>query len=171
MADRTIDLEALGLRSGEAAWREMEISPSPPVLGGEELGLEAESAAVRVDVSRTSAGFALRLRAQAVLVGTCARCLGPARLVAEVDAREVDQGEVSADDELSSPYVNNEILDPEIWLHDALVLALPERLICREDCAGLCEVCGISLNDLEPGTHVHERPPDPRFAKLRDLLE
>ena len=171
MADRMIDLEALGLRSGEAAWREMELSPVPPVLGGEELSLETEPVVVRVDISRTSSGFALRLRAQTVLVGTCARCLGPARLVADIEAREVDQGEVSEDDELSSPYVNDEVLDPEAWLHDALVLALPERLICRQDCAGLCEVCGISLNDLEPGTHVHEREPDPRFAKLRDLLE
>jgi len=170
MADPTIDLEALGLRSGEAAWREMELSPSAPVLGGERLSLEAEPLAIRVDVSRTSAGFALRLRARAVLVGSCARCLGPARLFLEIDAREVDQGDVD-DDELTSPYVERELLDPDAWLHDALVLALPERLICREDCAGLCEVCGISLNDLDPGSHVHERPPDPRFAKLRDLLE
>jgi uncharacterized protein len=170
MADPTIDLEALGLRSGEAAWRELELSPSAPVLGGEELSLETDPVALRVDISRTSSGFALRLRARSVLVGTCARCLGPARLPVEIDAREVDQGDVG-DDELTSPYVEGELLDCGAWLHDALVLALPERLLCRADCAGLCEVCGISLNDLEPGSHVHDRPPDPRFAKLRDLLE
>lgn len=170
MADRMIDLDALALHSGEAAWMEMDLSPSAPILGGEQLTLETDPIATRVDVSRTSSGYALRLRAEAVLLGTCARCLGPARLVIGIEAREVDQGEVD-DPELRSPYVGEGLLDVGAWLHDAIALGVPERLICREDCAGLCEVCGISLNDLEPGSHVHETPPDPRFAKLRDLLE
>jgi uncharacterized protein len=165
-----IDLDALALHSGEADRMEMELSPSAPILGGEQLTLETDPVTTRVDVSRTSSGYALRLRAEAVLLGTCARCLGPARLVLEIEAREVDQGQVD-DPELTSPYVGEGLLDVGAWLHDAIALAVPERLVCREDCAGLCEVCGISLNDLEPGSHVHEAPPDPRFAKLRDLLE
>lgn len=171
MADPTIDLEALGLRSGQAARVDLEISPEAPVLGGERLELETDPIGLRVDISRTSSGFALRLRGEGVLLGTCARCLAPARLVVGIDAREVDQAGVDPDDELSSPYVNEGLLDPDAWLHDALALGIPERLICRADCAGLCQVCGISLNDVAPGSHVHERPPDPRFAKLRDLQE
>jgi uncharacterized protein len=171
MADRTIDLEALGLRSGQAAGIDMEISPEPPVLGGERLELETDPISLRADISRTSSGFALRLRGEAVVLGTCARCLGPARLVVEIDAREVEQAGVDPDDELSSPYVDEALLDPEAWLHDALALGIPERLICRPDCAGLCAICGISLNEVTTGTHVHDRPPDPRFAKLRDLQD
>jgi uncharacterized protein len=170
MADRMIDLDALVLHSGEADRMEMELSPTAPILGGEQLTLETDPITARVDVSRTSSGYALRLRAEAVLLGTCARCLGPARLVIEIEAREVDQGQVD-DPELTSPYVGEGLLDVGAWLHDAIALGVPERLICREDCAGLCEICGISLNHLEPGSHVHEAPPDPRFAKLRDLLD
>jgi uncharacterized metal-binding protein YceD (DUF177 family) len=59
----------------------------------------------------------------------------------------------------------------ELWLDDALVLTLPEKVLCRPDCAGLCEVCGASLNDVDPAEHSHERPPDPRFAKLRELID
>ena len=55
--------------------------------------------------------------------------------------------------------------------HDALALALPQQLLCRADCAGLCPVCGESLNDVEPGSHDHPKEPDPRFAKLRELLD
>ena len=60
-------------------------------------------------------------------------------------------------------------LDLGAWAHDALVLALPPQLLCRSDCAGLCAVCGESLNDAEPGAHDHPREPDPRWAKLREL--
>ena len=102
MADRLIDLDALALRSGEAAWMEMDLDPAAPVLGGEELGFEEAPVLARVDVSRTTSGYALRLRADVVVLGTCARCLGPARLALAIDAREVDQGEV-ADPELRQP--------------------------------------------------------------------
>jgi uncharacterized protein len=170
MSERLIDIDAMALKGGEATTLEVVLDPEPPLLGGEQLGLEEMPTTARVDVSRTTSGYALRLRAPVVVTGTCARCLGPARLVLDIDAREVDQGDVD-DSDLSSPYVGEGLLDPLAWLHDAIALGLPERLLCRPDCAGLCEVCGISLNDVEPGTLTHEREPDPRFAKLRELLD
>jgi len=48
---------------------------------------------------------------------------------------------------------------------------LPQQVICREDCAGLCPVCGESLNDVAPGAHDHPAEPDPRLAKLSELLD
>jgi DUF177 domain-containing protein len=166
----TIDIDALALRSGEAERLEIDLEPEPPLLGGEELPLESAPIATVIDVSRATSGYALRLRADAAVLGACARCLGPARLVLAIDAREVDQGD-STDPDLRSPYVADGLLEAVRWLHDAIVLALPERVLCRPDCAGLCPVCGISLNDVDPATHVHEREPDPRFAKLRELLD
>ena len=47
-------------------------------------------------------------------------------------------------------------------------LALPPQLLCREDCAGLCAVCGENLNEAGPD-HAHERAPDSRWAKLSEL--
>lgn len=166
----TVDLDALALRSGEAARLDLQLRPEPPVAGGEPLGVAEDPVATRVDISRTSSGFALRLRAEATLAGSCARCLDPAEQRTAVDVREVDQA--SADDpELRSPYVSESLLDVDSWLHDALTLAAPEQLLCRADCAGLCETCGVSLNAFGPGEHRHEAPPDPRFAKLRELTE
>jgi DUF177 domain-containing protein len=169
MADRLIDLDALALRSGQAGRVDLDVSPEPPILGGEALTLETDPIRVRVDISRTTSGFALRLRGEAVLLGACARCLGPARLVLALDAREVDQMTADPDGEMKSPYVADELLDPDAWLRDAIALGLPDRLLCRPDCGGLCAICGVSLNEVDPETHTHERPPDPRFAKLRDL--
>lgn len=166
----TIDLDALALRSGQAEALELDLRPDSPTLGGERLQLEDPVVHSRVDVSRTTSGYALRLRFATAVDGTCARCLGAAHLPLEIDVREVDQAS-ERDQELVSPYVEEGVLDVGSWARDAIVLALPEQLRCREDCAGLCEECGLDLNTVEPGTHVHERPPDPRFAKLRELID
>ena len=93
------------------------------------------------------------------------RCLEPAAPVIDVDAREVEQA--GGGEELDSPYVEGATLDLRGWARDALALARPAQLLCREDCAGLCPVCGQNLNEA-PG-HTHEREPDPRWAKLREL--
>ena len=47
-------------------------------------------------------------------------------------------------------------------------LALPAQVICSEECAGRCAVCGANLNHAGE-EHAHERAPDPRWAKLREL--
>ena len=60
-------------------------------------------------------------------------------------------------------------LDLSAWAHDAIALALPDKILCRPDCAGLCPVCGKDLN-AEPHEHVEERT-DPRWAKLRELQQ
>lgn len=166
----TIDLDALALRSGGAEVLELNLEPDPPVLGGEPLVLAALPLRARIDVSRTTSGYALRLRFPTELEGACWRCLGVARRELSIDAREVDQASEN-DPELLSPYVEEGVLDVGAWVRDAITLAVPERLLCREDCSGLCEECGADLNGIEPGTHSHERPLDPRFAKLRELSE
>jgi uncharacterized protein len=72
------------------------------------------------------------------------------------------------DDELSSPYVEHGVLDLRGWARDALALSVPSNLLCREDCAGLCPVCGANLNQAGPD-HGHEEEPDPRWAALSKL--
>ena len=166
----TVDLGSLTLRSGEAARLDLTLRLRQPVVVGETLTLGSPATDARLDISRTTSGFAMRLRAEVPVEGTCARCLAPARMTVGLDAREVEQGG-SEDSELRSPYVDDGELDVSGWAQDALRLALPERLLCRPDCAGLCEECGISLNDVDPAEHRHERPRDPRFAKLGELLE
>jgi uncharacterized protein len=77
-------------------------------------------------------------------------------------------GEPDANDELSSPYVEDGVLDLRGWARDALALSVPSNLLCSEDCAGLCPVCGANLNEAGPD-HAHELQPDPRWAALSNL--
>ncbi len=163
-----LDLQQLSLSHGQARALDLEVALAPVELGGQTYVPAGEGAEARLDVSRTSGGYALRLRYETELSGPCVRCLEPARLELAVDAREVDQSP-ARDEELRSPYVSEGRLDLERWANDAMVLGLPAQPLCRADCAGLCAVCGESLNDADPEDHSHGGGGDPRMAKLRDL--
>lgn len=163
----TFDLNGLRLTSGEGRRLDLEVRLEPFELGGDTYPVEPAVVPVRLDISRISGpGYALRLRFNATLVGPCMRCLEPADAGYEIDAREVSQP--GAGEELESPYVVGGVLDVAAWARDALALSLPRAVLCREDCAGLCPVCGENLNVAEPG-HAHETAPDPRWSKLSEI--
>lgn len=145
------------------------VRPGSVDLGGQTYATSPETVDARLDISRPSAGYALRLRFSLRLEGPCMRCLESAAAELEIDVREVDQPAIG-DEELGSPYVRGgHELDAGSWAHDAVVLALPGQILCRPNCAGLCPGCGVSLNDADPAEHRHEQQGDPRWAKLREL--
>jgi uncharacterized protein len=164
----TIDLARVAPAPGDGQRLDLDIVPGELRYGEESYAVEGETTTARLDVSRTAAGFALHLRFAAQVVGSCVRCLEHAQARVEVDALEVEQPAAN-DEELRSPYVEGDELDIRRWAHDALALAMPAQFLCRPACAGLCPVCGASLNDADPADHEHARAPDPRWDKLREL--
>ena len=69
-------------------------------------------------------------------------------------------------EELTTPYLEEGRLDLSAWARDTLSLSLPEQVLCREDCAGLCAGCGANLND---GACTCGSPvPDTRWSKLAE---
>ena len=67
-----------------------------------------------------------------------------------------------------TPYLATTRLEAPAWARDAVALALPDQILCRPDCAGLCPECGQNLND-EPHEHdetrpIHAGPPSTRSA-------
>lgn len=164
----SVDLGRLSLSFGEASTLHVPVRPREVELGGQDYAASPDVVDARVDVSRTSSGYAVRLRFSLRLEGPCQRCLEDAELAVEVDAREIEQSG-AVDEELRSPYVDGEELDVSRWAQDAVALAVPGQVLCRADCAGLCSVCGESLNDADPDAHRHDEGGDPRWAKLREL--
>jgi uncharacterized protein len=162
-----LDLASLRLTPGEGRRMELEVPIEALDLGGEHYEAMPARVPVTLEVSRmTGGGYALHLRFAAALSGPCMRCLKDASPQVAVDAREVDRpGE---GEELQSPYVEEEKLDLAAWAHDAFALSAPGKVLCREDCAGLCPICAADLNEAGP-EHRHEQAPDPRWAKLREL--
>ena len=168
MAARTddFDLGRLRLSSGEGRrLDELSAHVDPFEFGGQRYEVVGGEVPMVLDVSRmTAGGYSLRIRFDAELEGPCMRCLGAAHPTFSIDSREIDQP--GGGEELESPYVDDEVLDLHAWARDALALALPSQILCKEDCAGLCPECGKDLN-LEP--HEHEKAPDPRWSALKDL--
>jgi uncharacterized protein len=167
MRTDTFELEALRLRTGEGRHFELWVAVDDLQVGAERYAVTPALMPVVLDISRTThSGYALRLRFEAQISGPCMRCLEPAAPTFAVDSREVSIP--GGGDELSSPYVSTQSeLDLVGWSRDALRLAVPDQILCRPDCAGLCPECGADLNE-DPG-HGHESGPDPRWAALRDL--
>ncbi len=159
----SFDLDRLGLSAGEGRRLDLTVGVDPFDLAGQRYA--AEPADVRLDVDRTTAGYSLRLRTEVRLSGPCMRCLEDLGGGVDIDAREVDQP--GGGEELESPYVEGGQLDVRGWTRDALVLALPAQIVCREECRGLCSLCGENLNGAPD--HRHEPQPDPRWAALDAL--
>ena len=168
MSQRTeiFDLGRLSLSSGEGRRLDLDVPVDGFQFGGQRYEATGRGVRATLDAARTTQGYALRLRYEMELEGPCMRCLEEADRSVAVDAREVDQP--GGGDELSSPYVDGDELHLSSWTRDALALALPAQIVCREECLGLCAVCGENLNEADPG-HAHEAEPDPRWAKLREL--
>ncbi|HWD10556.1 MAG TPA: DUF177 domain-containing protein [Solirubrobacteraceae bacterium] len=166
-AAHDFDLGGLRLSVGEGRRLTLEVPIEPLELGSERYDAEPRLVPVELSISRTTGGgYALRLRFTAAVSGPCMRCLRDASPAVEVEAREVDVP--GAGEELDSPYVHAEVLDLAAWARDAFALAVPAKILCRQDCAGLCPVCAVDLAEAGPDHH-HEAAPDPRWAKLREL--
>jgi uncharacterized protein len=120
-------------------------------------------------VSRASTGTVFELGFRVRLHGPCCRCLEDAVLELPIAAREYQATNPDGAEELTTQYVTDDKLDLAGWARDATALELPNKILCRRDCAGLCPVCGRNLND-EP--HAHDDDPvDSRWAALEELRE
>jgi uncharacterized protein len=165
----TLDLRTLKVRSGEQ-WRdERQIELEPFELGGQRYVAVPQVVPAEVTVTRASTGTVFELRFDARLHGPCFRCLDDAVLDVPVEAREYQAANPGGDEELQSQYLADDKLDLSAWARDTIALELPDKILCRPACAGLCAVCGKNLND-EP--HDHDEPePDTRWSALADLKE
>ena len=99
-------------------------------------------------------------------VGECSRCLEPLTVPVEVDFQELFAYSLSSEDDF---VVQEEKIDLEQAILDAVVLNLPFKPICSETCLGLCANCGERMED-DPH-HVHEAEIDSRWSELKKLKE
>ena len=164
-----IDLRTLRLRPGEVRTETFDVELEPFVLGGQRYEATPPTIPVELQLSQASGAMVFDLRLDVHLSGACMRCLGFAEVMRHVRAREFHDFDAPPGDELRSDYVVNDHLQLAVWARDAIALELPEQILCREDCAGLCPVCGKDLNE-NPHEHL-ERDPDPRWAALEGLLQ
>jgi uncharacterized protein len=139
----------------------------PFELGGERYLPVPGTVPAELEITKAATGTVLHLAFTARLHGPCYRCLDDAVLELAIAGREYQAANPGESEELRTPYVQDDKLDLAGWARDAIALELPDKILCRADCAGLCPVCGKDLNK-EPHTHEQQQT-DSRWAALERL--
>ena len=103
----------------------------------------------------------------------CSRCLEPVDVPVELEiSQELDirqAGEEDTENMEEQPYVDGYYLDVDQLIGNELLLNLPMKVLCKDDCRGICNQCGINLNQ---GTCSCERgSPDPRMSIIQDIFQ
>jgi uncharacterized protein len=165
----TIDLRRLKIRSGEQFQERRGVELEILELGGQTYAPSPARPDAHLRITRTSSGLLFELDFEAHIAGPCFRCLAEAEVTTDIHGREYHATGPADAEELQTPYVTDDQLDLTAWARDSVVLALPGKILCRADCAGLCPSCGKDLN-VDPHEHAAETG-DPRWAALADLRE
>ncbi|MBQ6855913.1 MAG: DUF177 domain-containing protein [Lachnospiraceae bacterium] len=103
----------------------------------------------------------------------CARCLEPVNYTCELifddelDMKVSDEERVKNLDEQS--YLTGYNLDADQLVCNELTLSLPMKVLCKEDCKGICNRCGANLN-IET-CDCDTRSLDPRMAVIQDIFK
>ena len=115
---------------------------------------------------------------QTTLELPCSRCLepfttpvdAPFDLRYQPHAENTGEGEREiAEDDLTTAFYEHDEIDLGQLMREQFYLSLPMKPLCRDECRGLCPVCGTNLNRGACAcTHAWE---DPRLAALRELRD
>ena len=138
-------------------------------------GIEFEDAHVVGELTDNSGYMRLKLKAELVYHGECARCLAPVDGVFSLDFERTVATEgmlsenASGEDDDEYVVVHGSELDVDEALTEELVLAFPNKLLCSEDCQGLCPKCGKPRREGDCGCPTREI--DPRLAILATLFD
>jgi uncharacterized protein len=125
---------------------------------------------LKAEVTKIDHKLFINGRVEGIAEFTCSRCLK--RFQKEIKEKVygqliVDEDEQEEMDEFY--YIVEDTIDTSEITHDVLVTSFPMKILCDENCKGLCSVCGKDLSVDKCNCNIEEI--DPRLAKLKDLLQ
>ena len=150
---------------------------APFSQGGDDQYRVADTVTLDLDVHKDGAKVRVVGRLAATLALECSRCLEPFHWVVGVDvdvlylpaSDNARDAEVQVEEsDLGTAYYRDEQIDLRQLMHEQFQLALPMKPLCRDDCQGLCAVCGGNRNTV--ACRCVESWTDPRLAVLKGLL-
>ncbi|MGN0322099.1 MAG: YceD family protein [Oliverpabstia sp.] len=103
----------------------------------------------------------------------CSRCLENVEvpisieISEEIDMKLTDQERIESLDE--SSYIQDKQLDTEKLLHNEILIRWPMRVLCKENCKGICSRCGANLN--QGSCDCDTADLDPRMAVITDIFK
>lgn len=107
--------------------------------------------------------ISLKCTGDVTLVIPCNRCLEPVSYDINIDTfKDLDLNKTSQqriDDLDETTYLDGTKFDSQMFIYNEILVNLPMKVLCRTDCKGICNRCGVNLNvstckcqDAEPGT-------------------
>ena len=132
---------------------------------------------IDLDVRRNESNFRLVGRLDAILDLGCCRCLErfawPVGLDIDIlyvpESENAGEGDVRIEEaDVNTAFYRGERIDLGELMHEQFQLTLPMKPLCREDCVGLCHVCGGNRNTTP--CQCTDSWEDPRLAGLKNLL-
>lgn len=110
--------------------------------------------------------------ARLTLLIPCSRCLKPVKVPFSLDLERVFDMKLSRQERAEAldeqPYLQGYMLDVDQLVCDELYLNLPMKVLCREDCKGICNRCGANLN--ETSCDCDRSSLDPRMSVIQDIF-
>ncbi len=134
-----------------------------------------ENAKVQGMLTDDAGYMRLHLTATLPYLGQCARCLAPVEGVFTLDFERTVAAEGTISEEQLEENIDSYVmirdgkLDVDEPLREELLISFPMRLLCDEDCPGLCPKCGKPLREGDCGCPTKEI--DPRLAVLKNWLD
>ncbi len=101
----------------------------------------------------------------------CGRCLTEVPTdIHLVSDRELslEEGTVREEEMEDISYLSGWNLDADRLIYGELLMNWPAKVLCKQDCRGICRVCGQNLNEGDCGCEKTER--DPRMAAIQDIF-
>ena len=135
-----------------------------PILEKEDVKLDIENLGGRK--------IRIGTESKVVLSVPCDNCLAEQRVEIPISSEvEVDFNQSCEDrinDMNETAYIDGYDLDVDRLVYEEILLGFPMKVLCQEDCKGICKVCGANLNQGECGCVRTE--PDPRMSVIRDIF-
>ena len=156
-----VPVNDLTRRPGQMKELELDIQLSIPMGQGAASVPAGETIELNLRLESVHDGILATGEVDSTALAECSRCLEPLKLAVEVDFQELFAYSLEQEDDF---LVQDEKIDLEQAITDAVVLSLPFKPVCSEDCLGLCTECGVKL--AENPEHVHQAQIDSRWSEL-----
>lgn len=153
----------------------LDLTRGPGWLGGSE---KSEVASVdsdiefHIDLLRTAGEISVRGKIGFLAVARCSRCLSDVSVDTNLEVNlilspsEAEKKEEAGGDIDYETY-RGRTIDLNDYMREQVNLSLPYKVVCAEECRGLCSGCGQNLNERQCGCETHKE--DSRFAVLKDI--
>lgn len=153
----------------------LDLTRGPGWLGGSE---KSEVASVdsdiefHIDLLRTAGDISVRGKIGFLAIARCSRCLSDVRFDANLEVKLIlspsdTEKKEEAGGEIDYETYRGRKIDLNGYMREQVNLSLPYKVVCAEDCRGLCSGCGRNLNEQQCSCETHQE--DSRFAVLKDI--